>query len=142
MKKVKLTPAFFQGAVSIEQTRRGLKPWRLVHGQQKLFPSPREACVERTECPSGVRLRLKTNSSVLKLHVASCKQSRFFDLVIDGEIVQTLPLAKGRVPTGTRVACTSARTDFLRAAGPSLCGWSGLLRDSTGRCWGPTESAG
>ncbi|MHC4885596.1 MAG: SGNH/GDSL hydrolase family protein [Planctomycetota bacterium] len=88
MKKIKITETFFQGCVSVERTKRGLKPWRLPIAQKPLFVSPEENCAGRAECGSGVRMRLRTNSPSLTLHVVPFEGGRLFDLVIDNEIVQ------------------------------------------------------
>lgn len=103
MRSVKLSPEFFEGAVSVEQGPGWLKPWRLPHTKRRLFPTPDDGLVLRAEMASSARLRFVTNSSSVAVQFlvlgdrtevcgGNCAP---FDLTVDGEIVSTCEVAAG-----------------------------------------------
>jgi|SaaInlStandDraft_1057018.scaffolds.fasta_scaffold06916_3 hypothetical protein len=96
MKKIKISTEYFHGCISVETTKKGLKPWRIRENERLLFPSPNDNFLKQSEQTSGVRLRLRTNSKTLVLVVAPTKANRAFDLVSRGDILQTLSLDAGK----------------------------------------------
>lgn len=102
MQKVELTEAYFNGAISVERTEKGLHPWRLPHTRRHLFPSPDDNLMDKAARPSGVRLRMETNAEQVTLTFAPLAEApevaiggHVFDAVIDNEIVQSVPCGKG-----------------------------------------------
>ena len=93
----------FEGAVSVEQTNRGVQPWRLPITERDLFPqelirSPEQ--VHQASRPSGVRLTFRSDTSAVTLRVvppaiesdpkARTDQPWVFDLLVDGELHQRI----------------------------------------------------
>lgn len=110
MKKIQLTNEFFEGAVSVEEIDGCLKPWRVDHTKRDLFPSVNDGLLGCMESTSGVRLRFKTDSSVIILEAKPEDAKRNFDLTIDNELIQSIDLeAKEKdlvfekIPDGDRV---------------------------------------
>jgi hypothetical protein len=103
MTELPLHEALFQGAISLEYGQGYVKPWRLPFRQLGLFPSPGNDLVMRSACPSGVRLRLATTSTVVRLsfqplgalNAAVLRDAFVFDATIDGALV-----ASGRAAPG------------------------------------------
>lgn len=90
-----LDPAFFAGAVSVIHDDVGLQPCRLPHQKKHLFPSPNDSLWQKALSCSGVRLRMETDATALKLQflplVATSNDiplGHAFDAVINNRIVQ------------------------------------------------------
>lgn len=92
MQTIELDRAWFRGAVSLETNENGIRPWRLPHEQLNLFASQ---VVQRAGDAAGVRLAFLTDSTFVELHVARSDQDRQFDLVVDGELSETVILLAG-----------------------------------------------
>ena len=98
-----LTSDFFEGQISVEINAEGLKPWRLPHLQQALFPSPNNSLLARAENASGVRLRFATSATTLMLNCLPLPQTApgggrdafYFDITINGELTTSVPVAPG-----------------------------------------------
>ena len=118
MQSVPLSPAFFEGALSVEEGDGWLKPWRLPHPQHHLFPSPENGLLARAEMASCVRLRFATDSSRLALTFLplgevppACERDLFhLDATVEGEIVASAAVAPageradfGLLPSGRKV---------------------------------------
>ena len=94
MQSVPLSPAFFEGALSVEEGDGWLKPWRLPHPQHHLFPSPDNGLLVPAETASCVRLRFATDSNRLALTFLplgevppACERELFqLDATINGEL--------------------------------------------------------
>lgn len=74
----------FEGAVSLEVTDEGVRPWRLPVGTRDLFEP---AVLARAATPSGVRLTLVSDTSELVLRVTPTPTpdaTWTFDLCVDG----------------------------------------------------------
>lgn len=84
----------FAGAVSLERGDAWIKPWRLPFSELALYP-PEDGIIVRAEDAAGVRLRFRTDSPRLELAVLPADEARLFDLVSDGEILQTATLEAG-----------------------------------------------
>jgi hypothetical protein len=78
---------WFQGAVSLERTEQGIKPWRIPYEEFDLFPP--EGLTGHAETPAGVRIRFASDSERVLLQVAPDSKERLFDCVIDGIIHET-----------------------------------------------------
>lgn len=100
MKPIDLRDELFQGAVSLERTPDGVKPWRIHHREYELFPP--NGIGGRAEIPAGVRLRLASDTSALGLRVVPSDQERPFDCVVDGTIRETFALAPGQADVAFR----------------------------------------
>jgi len=92
---------FFEGAVSVEAGDGWYRPWRLPHEERLLFPSPDDALFNNSGKPSAVRLRFKTDSQSITMHVLALEEhggesvNSRFDLTIDNEIVSTCEVQPG-----------------------------------------------
>ena len=89
MKRVELAADMFQGAISLEKGDGWVRPWRIPFDQRGLFPSPGNRHQETARNVSCVRLRFATESIALRLSCLPNEAKRFFDLTINGKIVQT-----------------------------------------------------
>ena len=78
-----------EGAVSIEQTAKGVQPWRLPVAQRHLFEPE---VVDKAAMPAGVRLTLVSDTASLTLHIDSpgveVEPPWKFDLLVDGQLHQ------------------------------------------------------
>ncbi|MGG1513988.1 SGNH/GDSL hydrolase family protein [Paenibacillus oryzisoli] len=92
MQTIELNEAWFRGAVSIETTEAGLRPWRLPHDQLGLYA---DKLVERAGQPAGVRVAFLSDAVSVELHVAAAEENVQFDLVIEDEYVETRTLPAG-----------------------------------------------
>lgn len=101
MKTLALDKRWIFGAVSVEKTDLGLKPWRIPFKELPLFESnpncqfePMRQVIADT---SGVRLELKTDATQLglKTNVNETNADMLFDLTIDNQLIQTVALAPG-----------------------------------------------
>lgn len=96
MKPVRITNRYVHGAVSLERTEGGLKPWRLPYRQRLLFPSPNDGLVNAMALPDGIRLMFETDSRVVEVGMAPRAGAHdapqpLLDLVIGGDLVRTEP---------------------------------------------------
>jgi hypothetical protein len=91
MQHIALTegPASVAGAVTLEQTDGGVKPWRLPFDRLDLFDKP---LVAHGEMAAGVRVTLVSDTSTLELHkrnfYAGDAFNLNFDLCVDGSLHQ------------------------------------------------------
>ena len=94
MKKIRIAPAYVEGAVSFEHGGGWLKPWRLAYRDRTLF-YPEDGLVAAAELPSGVRLRFRTSAEALGVQVQPAGEERVFDLTSDGELLASATLGAG-----------------------------------------------
>jgi hypothetical protein len=92
MQTIEINKEWFRGAVSIETSDTGLRPWRLPHDQLSLFASK---LVEKAGETAGVRVAFISNSTSVELHVAKTDNDMLFDIVIEDELVGTKTLVAG-----------------------------------------------
>ncbi|MBN1557238.1 MAG: GDSL family lipase [Lentisphaerae bacterium] len=100
MKQVPVDETFFQGAISVERGDGWLQPWRLPHDRLDLFVSPENALVGRAACTSGVRLRLETDATAVRLDFAPIEEPREFgprllDATVDNAIAASVAAPQG-----------------------------------------------
>ncbi len=95
MKPVAITEEYFHGAVSFEHGDGWIRPWRLPFAQLKLFPSNDDLLVVHAGQPTGVRLRLKTDSRNLWVSFLPIGEPCSLDLVVDNEIIESHKLGIG-----------------------------------------------
>jgi hypothetical protein len=124
MPEIPITPDLVQGAVSLEDSGDGLKPWRIPHAERRLFP-PDPGLAGRASSPSGVRLRLRTDSPSLALHVfleESDGGPQTFDAVIDGEIAASVNVEGegARTVTFTRAGSGQPEWEIWLPVWPAL----------------------
>ena len=97
MQDVPVTPALFEGAISVEAGPGWHKPWRLPHERLHLFPSPDGGLRLRAEMASGVRLRFASSTrNVLVTFLPlppvmpACLRDVYrFDVTVNGQRVGT-----------------------------------------------------
>ena len=88
MRELDLTegPVTFEGAVSLERTGDGVRPWRLLHERVGLYP---DGVVEKASAPAGVRLTTVSDTESLELGLAGPERASdpaVVDLAVDGEL--------------------------------------------------------
>lgn len=93
MKELALTEAWFHGAVSLERRDGGIKPWRIPYPDYDLYPP--EGIGGKAEICSGVRLRLRTDTTAVTVSFAPLAEAAAMDCVAGGQQCQTLSLAAG-----------------------------------------------
>lgn len=93
MRNLPLKEEWFYGAVSLQFTEEGIKPWRIPYEKIDLFP-PNGVDTKAAIC-AGVRLRLSTNSSVFKLTFTPLEEDVSLDGIVDGQLHSTLKLLQG-----------------------------------------------
>jgi hypothetical protein len=96
MQRIDLTPELIHGAVAIESTDTGLRPWRCRLDERPLFE---DNLLERLGMAAGVRLRFRTDSRSLSVLVAPSDDPALaeqpFDLVVDGELQDAVRYVPG-----------------------------------------------
>ncbi|NOU94071.1 GDSL family lipase [Paenibacillus sp. LMG 31456] len=92
MQTIEINKEWFRGAVSIETTNTGFRPWRLPHDQLSLFASE---LAEKAGETAGVRVAFISDSTSVELHVAITDKDILFDIVIEDELVGTKTLIAG-----------------------------------------------
>lgn len=89
MHQIAISEDLFHGAVSLQPSDSGLRPWRLPWTHLDLF---HEALVARGGTCAGVRIAITTDSSRVDLQVDPYEGDRRFDLTVDNDLVATLDL--------------------------------------------------
>lgn len=96
MTTIRAHAALFEGAVSFDESPAGIAPLRLPVERATLYPSPDDRLMGRARSASGARLRFATDSRRLELAVepaATDDEPRIVDLTIDGELIDSRPVA-------------------------------------------------
>jgi len=93
MKPVELTPPMFRGAVSLEQTEDGVKPWRIPYREYPLFPP--DGLGHTAEMAAGVRMRFASDTTEAAIELAPSETARKLDLVYGDGLPQSLTLQPG-----------------------------------------------
>lgn len=84
MKLLPLTEEWFFGAVSLEHSEVGIKPWRIPYQDYDLFP-PGGIDGKAAIC-AGIRLRLRSDSEVLAVRFTPLEDAARIDCVVDGQL--------------------------------------------------------
>lgn len=96
MQTLEVSPSLIEGAVSLEETTDGLRPWRIPHEQRVLF-YPEDRLQYKAAHAAGVRLRFRTDSTVMRLHaVVHSEDEVRFDLTSQGALLQTVSPAESQ----------------------------------------------
>lgn len=90
MQTIPLREELFQGAISLEKTEQGVKPWRIPYRELALFPP--KGLTGHAATPAGVTVSLLSDTGAVRLRVDALDQERSFDCVVDGKLVQTVVL--------------------------------------------------
>lgn len=98
-----LSPSLVHGAAEVETTARGLRPHRLPEWARDQFPDPHLLLMEGQ--PSGVRVVFTTTARTVALvthpsrlaYRGADRPRGSVDLVVDGAVVASSPLADGDV---------------------------------------------
>ena len=98
-------PVDIRGALDLERTKAGLRPWRLPSWTRPQIPSP--FCELVVAQPSGVRMVFGTEATALELDVLTTKTlyaatgevdpGGVFELVVDGAPAQQVATPDGKV---------------------------------------------
>jgi hypothetical protein len=102
-------PLHFAGQISLEQTSRGIRPWRLTFKDLPLYQH--QGLIGRTACPSGVRLNVISDTNTLQMTAVHTPYNDEvpaetvwkMDLLVDGKFHQrdTQPNDAGKETTFT-----------------------------------------
>ncbi|GAB3967430.1 SGNH/GDSL hydrolase family protein [Actinoallomurus acanthiterrae] len=98
-------PVDIRGALDLERTKAGLRPWRLPSWTRPQFPTP--FCENVVAQPSGVRMVFATEATALELDVLITRSMNeavgeawpggVFELVVDGTPAQRVATPDGNV---------------------------------------------
>lgn len=83
----------FEGAVSIEHSRKWSQPWRIPFEDRDLYF---ERLAARAAMPSGIRLVFRSNTTRVAGSITPMPEMPPMDLYIDGVLFQTAPMANQR----------------------------------------------
>lgn len=95
MRTIPIGPELLAGAVDSVAARGALWPLRVPARDVPLL-DPSGKLYRQVHVPAGVRVRVRTDTADLALVVAPSEHDRTFDLVIAGELVQSLLLPAGQ----------------------------------------------
>jgi len=94
MQEIKLTPAHFHGAVSLDWQKDGsVQPWRIDLSKKEMYQNTPASSIHRlASMPSGVRVSIRSDCSVLRLTVYPMVSvgDYDFDLVVDGKLFKSI----------------------------------------------------
>lgn len=93
MKKLPITDDLFAGAVSLEHREGGIKPWRIPYRDFELYP-PNGIEGKAAIC-AGVRLRLRTDSSLVAVVFAPLEEAAHIDCLQNGSLHAAVELRQG-----------------------------------------------
>jgi len=134
MKELALQEEWFAGAVSLEHTAGGIKPWRIPYQEYALYPP--DGIGGKAEICAGVRIRLTTDSAWIVLSFTPLPEAARMDCVVDGRLY-TADLAQGAaeaafqglpaemkeieifLPQNTGLTVTGLRVEAAAHAAPS-----------------------
>jgi salicyl acyltransferaes SsfX3-like protein/GDSL-like lipase/acylhydrolase family protein len=94
----------WQGAVSLERTSTGVRPWRIPHDQRVLFDPGQ---VMKSGMPSGVRVVFQSDTRMVSGVARVAGDIKSIDLLCDGELhathdLSTDPVFSFDLPTGMK----------------------------------------
>lgn len=93
MKRVHLTEKWFQGAVSLEWTRAGIKPWRIPYRDYELYHP--EGIEGKAAICAGVRLRFLSDTTEVVLAFEPIQESASIDCLVDGKLWSSVQMKAG-----------------------------------------------
>ncbi|NYE03423.1 hypothetical protein F4694_000142 [Bacillus niacini] len=93
MKQIPLSEKLFHGAVSLEKTKEYVKPWRIPFDKKEFFPP--NGISGQAELPAGVRIKIRSNTQLIKIGIVEAAELMEMDCLIDGSLVKT-----AYIPTG------------------------------------------
>ncbi|WJH35508.1 GDSL-type esterase/lipase family protein [Paenibacillus sp. CC-CFT747] len=102
-----ITSEWIQGAVSLEKTVEGVRPWRLPYDKSRMFD---EGLIGKAREAAGIRVAF-TGTGIpgsIELEVVPDEMERLFDLIVDDRLIQTVKLEPGEdrclfdLPAGER----------------------------------------
>ena len=93
MHKIDATDLHILGAVSLERTPEGVKPWRIPHEERELFVP--NVINGKPEVPAGVRIEFESDTLNVAVGFAASESDRLFDCVVDGVKFATKSAAPG-----------------------------------------------
>lgn len=119
MQALPLTKTLLQGAVSVEETPEGLRPWRIPWQEQTLFAPP---LVVEAGMPAGVRVGFESTTQSVEISFEPADVERLVDCVIDDELVATAVLPAGeRTVRFSGLAARTKRVElFLSQKAPMV----------------------
>jgi hypothetical protein len=97
MHTIPVTSEWIHGAVSLEKTEQGIRPWRLPHDKLLLFA---EGLIDKAGETAGVRVAFTGTVGTgtigsIELEVVPGEKERLFDLIVDDRLIQTVTVEPG-----------------------------------------------
>ena len=93
MRSVQLTEEWFHGSVSLEQTKAGIKPWRIPYRDYELFHP--EGIEGKAAICAGIRLRFQSDTTDLALAFEPVPEAASIDCLIDGKLLASVRIQAG-----------------------------------------------
>lgn len=87
MNVITMNESLFHGAVSVEITKDGARPWRIPYQEAALFPP--DGIGGEAKVPAGVRLSFWSDSTSVQVCFAETENPLSFDCLVDGELHST-----------------------------------------------------
>ncbi|ANY73385.1 GDSL family lipase [Paenibacillus ihbetae] len=87
MNVIAMNEALFHGAVSVEITEDGARPWRIPYREAALFPP--DGIGGEAKVPAGVRISFWSDSSSIQVSFAATENPLSFDCLVDGQFHST-----------------------------------------------------
>ncbi len=97
MYTIPITSEWIHGAVSLERTEQGIRPWRLPHDKLRVFA---ESLIDKAGEAAGVRIAFTGTvgtgtNGLIELEVVPGEKERLFDLIVDDRLIQTVTVEPG-----------------------------------------------
>jgi lysophospholipase L1-like esterase len=93
LQQILLSEKLFHGAVSLEQTKEYMKPWRIPFDKKAFFPP--NSINGQAEMPAGVRIKIRSNTQSIKVGIVEVTDLMEMDCLIDGTLVKTAYIPAG-----------------------------------------------
>lgn len=87
MNVITMNETLFHGAVSVEITKDGARPWRIPYREAALFPP--DGIGGEAKVPAGVRMSFWSDSTSVQVIIAETENPLSFDCLVDGQFHST-----------------------------------------------------
>jgi hypothetical protein len=87
LKQIPLSEKLFHGAVSLEKTKKYVKPWRIPFDKKEFYPP--NSISGQAELPAGVRIKIRSNTQSINIGIVEAAELMEMDCLIDGTLVKT-----------------------------------------------------
>lgn len=120
MNVITMNEALFHGAVSVEITKDGARPWRIPYRESALFPP--DGIGGEAKVPAGVRVSFWSDSTSVQVGFAETENPLSFDCLIDGQFHSTRTAEPGdSVVTWSTLPGTNKLIEIYLSPKHSVC---------------------